>query len=175
MSFGVRLHATKAALWLHTRGRVTVTMADSVVRILTANGWQVAPAADAAVDARLVYQLRRASASLAIDHRPVQGELWLWLYDGEDRRCLGLRYGDALHDVLAKVVSMQDHLFLDGYLLHFRELQTVCDATIVAWEQLGPRPTAPQKRETRSMQIVLDPELIAQYNAAAQGGKGTPS
>jgi hypothetical protein len=109
-------------------------IATTITRTMGANGWRPEPTRNPSkVDARLSYA--RAGALLQLEHRPQRQELWLWVHSSDDKRCLGLPYGKKLEKVLAKVVSVQDTLSVESYLDEYSQLQKVCDAQIMAWEQ----------------------------------------
>jgi hypothetical protein len=102
--------------------------AETIIRTLSASGWREA-ALRPDTDAHL------AHGRVEVDHRPARGELWLWILGPDDKRCLGLAYGAHLETVLAWIVAHADALTLDDYLSTYLELQAMCPASIIAWEQ----------------------------------------
>lgn len=138
------------------------SIADSVVQFLSARGWkQHAVQAGSERDVRLTFQGR--AAALELDHRPARKELWLWIVDGAEKRCLGLPYGDVLPAILTKVVELQDQFSTSSYFGQYAALQKVCPVTIIAWEQF---------KEQNGGGFDQDRAVAAAQAGAAQVGSG---
>jgi hypothetical protein len=111
-----------------------MSVAATIQSTMQKSGWRPEPTRNPAkVDVRLTFT--HPGAFLRLEHHPQQGQLWLWIHSADDKRCLGLPYEKNLDQVLGKIVSMQGRLAIDSYIGEYGELQKVCNAQIVAWEQ----------------------------------------
>jgi len=143
-----------------------MTYAEYITQCLQPYGWQPRPVfAGSERDCRLA--IRAKSSSLEIDHRPARGELWLWILGVHDRRCLGLKYGDKLREVLIKIVEMQDQFSLEGYLSQYLAMQGVCEVSIIAWEQF-------KEKAGDDGGFNQEAALAQAQAAAARGPQGDP-
>lgn len=72
---------------------------------------------------------------LAIERRDEASPLWLWIIQGEEKRCIGLTPTGDEAALFERIVAKQDQLNLMSYLMASGDFGDVATTTIVAWEQ----------------------------------------
>ncbi len=74
---------------------------------------------------------------LAVERRDEASPIWLWIIQGDEKRCIGLTPTDGETALLARIVAKQDQLNLMSYLMASGDFGDVATTTIVAWEQFA--------------------------------------
>lgn len=72
---------------------------------------------------------------IAVERRDEASPLWLWIIDGDEKRCIGLTPVGDEAAVLARIDAKKDSLTLMSYLMASGDFGDVASTTIVAWEQ----------------------------------------
>jgi hypothetical protein len=115
---------------------------EQITNKLTAHNWkQESTAGKTEIDYRIAHS--QNGQRIIIDHRINSKMIWFWLTNQSEKNCLGIENNEKLMPALDLIISKQDNIKASDYLTIYFDLQSVCDVSIMLWDQFKETDTNP--------------------------------